>query len=594
MQSEEGDRGSGLTLPSSPNPDTHEAVACGPNPNDIGPPGFAANISFEDNPTSMVSDLHRIEQFQEPPGLAEPPANPWLKPSETSARLKEHPGSELHTVDAELHQPIRATAAISIEDAAEEARLYDLKVMQPWDSETGFRDAGEDSHFESEKHADQLVDRDVPGLESISGSVHGASNPVLPLQTGEGTLHQNGDAVEVHAPEDSDKIFQAKEVLGDVNGRHGDLHRRYGDNVPEDSSIQPEVVPKAMPSEQFASELTDQVAKAQVDSMLVDTTEAYRTIEQVPAASDGACRSPAGGTPERLDRSASAMADSDSDDSLIINELRPASPIARGATTNFLDPKTMPNVVLPTSQPVATSQDAAAKFITGYTPQMSQASKPDAKPSSFSWKLGRSPGPKSAGTSPVRKESPAVAAPPSRWGPAMKGTASAARPGQRSFRWQLGAFGGRAQGTTEKRSHSGDQQKASQGPKSLTWRRKESDQYSPPRQRSADRRSQTSQKSRRQATEEGHSASAENPSHATDPEASPRIATSPISPANEAPEPMMEAERTLACQGQIDIMWQARYTPLTLTPKPMYGWLTPPLLPASTLTLRFSDSVAAG
>ena len=118
------------------------------------------------------------------------------------------------------------------------------------------------------------------------------------------------------------------------------------------------------------------------------------------------------------------------------------------------------------------------------------------------------------------------------------------------------------QGSTERKSNSHDSQKpAGGGPKSLTWRRKEADRpRSPQRQASVDRRSQTSPRSQRQGDDDRHSASAETSSRTLDPEALSKTYSPPTCQGEEASEPMMETERTLACLGQMDMMWQARYT----------------------------------
>ena len=274
---------------------------------------------------------------------------------------------------------------------------------------------------------------------------------------------------------------------------------------------------------------------------------------------------PGTGPPGQIDSAADLAAEapnelrefSDSDDSLILDEIRPASPILKGgntwlaqaeeplSTASSLSKSGASSLLAIAGNPVPPSKSIAA----GVGAKAGSGDATASKPQSYSWKLGAKTAPAKQGLTKDLRSIPTQSAAIS------QNPTGAGNP----YRWQLQNAGSKAQQQgTEMRTVISEQQKAAAVPKNLTWRR-----TSP-------------------ATASGHQATAhhitpphrplQQPAHSNEgsgrgAEAPPWLtqasATRPSgsqrqeSPVSLQPGAMTESERHVACAGQINPMWQA-------------------------------------
>lgn len=172
--------------------------------------------------------------------------------------------------------------------------------------------------------------------------------------------------------------------------------------------------------------------------------------------------------------------DTDSDDSLVLDELRPISPKGPGPWL----PQAEPSTQEPLSSASSLSKSAANSLSVVSAAARARVQAPGvpsrlgepkaAKLHNYSWKLQLTPG----GAAGVAKERVGVSAAGLGTGPQRNG-------GQRSYTWQLNPDGGRAQQqatpAVDKKLLGIDVQKVSNGIKSLTWRRNAATSVTPPR-----------------------------------------------------------------------------------------------------------------
>ena len=240
---------------------------------------------------------------------------------------------------------------------------------------------------------------------------------------------------------------------------------------------------------------------------------------------------------------------SDSDDSLVLDEIRPASPILKGgntwlgqaeeplSTASSLSKSGASSLPATAGQPVPPSRSSAPA--TG-----SKAGNGDAKaskPQSYSWKLSAKPAPAKQVVPKDLNSTPAQSA-------ALPQNPTGAG---KSYRWQLQNAGSKArQQGTEKRAVTSEQQKAAAGPKNLTWRR-----TAPATAAGAQATAYQTAATQRPLQQTMYE-SAGLRQDAADP---PWL-TQPV-PEESAMPPqlgaMTEAERQIACAGQINPVWQA-------------------------------------
>lgn len=233
---------------------------------------------------------------------------------------------------------------------------------------------------------------------------------------------------------------------------------------------------------------------------------------------------------------------SDSDDSLVLDELRPASPPIRGGNT----------WVGQAEEPLSTASSLSKSGTSSLPATAAQAGPPPtgtaaaagalagnggakaSKSHSYSWKLGSNPGAAKKAAKQPQIAPTQSAAPPQN--PAAAG---------KSYRWQLQNAGSKAR----QQAAASEQSKAGGAPKNLTWRRN----APPPGSQAIAQQSIAPQRPAQQAMQD-----AEVPPWLAQQNAPVQGSGQPQrTSAPQQSGAMTESERHVACAGQINPVWQA-------------------------------------
>ena len=356
-----------------------------------GPPGFTSEVPLEAAQPANGLTLQPGELLQEPPGLADSPSNrlpelgiisiePFKKSlSQTGRRQLSEP-----------NRPVSASNTMSAKDAEEEARLYSLHAVQPEKPEAspGLK-PGEDEESALDISAGQLVISDVPGLGNVSGTTFPAKSSAAQQGTvldSKTKSQQREAAAEAGSPGEFDDIFLAGDRM-DRNGK------------PEVSSIGRSSQQQTTSSFRNAECLDDPegntvapISKPAFQSTDPASDAPWSSAEQAfPPREEAEPRS--NSTLHRAD------AGSDSDDSLILNEIRPASPVARGTNIwtgqdehHLQDGPSAGTLAMvqghPAAAQLALAHKAGGKSAPSRHPFKGNQPEPGSnsvKPSSFSW-----------------------------------------------------------------------------------------------------------------------------------------------------------------------------------------------------------------
>lgn len=404
-----------------------------------GPPGFSSPPGFSDLQHHAVA----------PPGLEKLPLN---APNQQRENSQATTGAADGSSSRRMPPSFPSESLISTRDAEEEARLYEMR-------------SGDKA--KAQKEASNLQGQARQAVEP-SGSRAGSS-----LSDLEHSAHANlSEEQQAEARQERELYASGEPVSGNAGGSiPSQVVAVDGDSKAPDPP--PEVAPvsgvplgsdqdgggalgkadhPALPSEQRLP---------QVDSQLKDTSKSEGRSSA--RASESARKKPLSAGSEEAWPVESAnlggysREDSDSDDSLVLQELRPASPPVRGGTAltpPAEDPSAAGALLLKPGAglPSSTANSASQTLLVTRTGS-TEAPKPQ-KPTSYSWKLNPS-------------EAPAVVKPHARDGPtpALTGSTQPRQTGgQRVYKWQLNTGVARTVAASK-------EPRQPPAAKSLSWRR---------------------------------------------------------------------------------------------------------------------------
>lgn len=459
----------------------------------LGPPGFSSEAFLDTTGPPGFSTVP-AQPLKAPPGLEQPllpMAPPTGTPIHSSAATGFGPGLPLPPGMTE--QDLDAA-----KDTAEESRLYDVDSLGPSKQQK--------ARMKSARRALKatIPSNLPPGRDT---SVPGPPPGEPPSQ--EPAAPQPGKLQEDAGIEDTDGIFSVSDTSLTDPGSTSAASQRQKSSVglpPERPEPETEDRVEGMHLRQeqersAASKFITQdfqevpipkrgngIASAIKQPQKAGTAPTS-TVESAEAGSseppEGPPQPPPEAEPAPNAEAAAPEDASDSDDSLIIQELRPQSPVVKGSNARVSTAEEALSTAPLLSKSLASSLPAAAMQAVPPLPQSNRATTREpvlgasgravpgdaskaSKPNSYSWKLGSAPASSVPPQKASSKEAPAAA------------NASTSGPqrisGQRSYKWQLSAAAARPHQTANARRAA----RHSAAVKSRTWRRNDAASTPPP------------------------------------------------------------------------------------------------------------------
>lgn len=461
-------------------------------PSDSAIPKHSASAPAGNGPPGFTPDLHL--------GRSGPPGFPPQQQDHSSSQPDAFATAAVRASGGGLPMPPGTTAMDLVEarDAAEEARLYD--VDRPARVNPGQQPQGRAN----------LGDRSKRSMSSSSSKPPKSLQPSADDQTKEGS--KAGDRAST----------REEDIFGDMPSKDPPVEVTASAFLGIDSNM------TAGESRAHAASTHNQKGQSQPEKQPVKNAL-------------GKIGNSTGLFAEATNESRDF---SDSDDSLVLDEIRPASPPIKGgnawlgqgeepqSTSSSLSKSGASSLPATAGQPVplprTSTETVGAKAGNG-------DAKP-AKPQSYSWKLGAKPAPSNKVVSNDSHSSLTQSAVPP-----QNPTAGAGK----SYRWQLQNAGTKTrQPLPEKRAALSDQHKAPGGPKNLTWRRTTPASAPQP----SLRQNPATQRPLQQAAMSTSLAEAEPP---------PWLAQSGGSAVLQPQGFQTQPEHVIACTGHINPVWQA-------------------------------------
>ena len=373
----------------------------------LGPPGFSAGVSegmpVETGPPGF-SQVAPDKPAKAPPGLGGRGPASLPVHSDGAAPLGEKASN--------ISEASRSTAQelMSAKDAAEEARLYNVEMRPLRRQRSGSKLA--------EVRQDPIAHDAKLGREAVEQAL--STELLLDMQT------KTRPADQRQVGTDQSSAVPDTVTEGDTGETFPGQPKAFpGDGVPSSGGLAiPRASQSAVPFEGPSKQAT---GKSNAGTHVAKTPSAE--LAKDPQRPDG-------------DAAECAREDSDSDDSLILSELRPPSPITKG-----LIPAWPAQTAEAPSMSASLSASGATAVPTSTPPPVQVASRvastapvrappqvPTTKPSSYSWKLSAAA---AGAAAPVQKAVAPAQKAAAKENASIVASAAAAsqRPGQRSYTW---------------------------------------------------------------------------------------------------------------------------------------------------------------